>query len=141
GKSLAGERSRLVVAPLTWTDVQQLYSLLGFLDGSAAAYAASPEPAARHEVVENLKRTGKALDTVARETPFDARRFFDLDLTFHHHYIDLPDTPRLRSLYDVTRPQADRYRLFYTSGAYLGALDQVGDEHSAIVDAIERGDP
>lgn len=141
GVSLAGERARLVVAPLTRADAQQLYSLLGFLDGSAAAYAASLESPARDEVVQNLKRTAGELDEVAGQVPFDARRFFDLDYTFHHHYIDLPDTPRLRSLYDVTRPQADRYRLFYTSGAYVGALEHVAREHAAIVEAIESGDP
>jgi len=137
-----GERARLIVAPLTRADAQELYRLLGFLDGEAARRAATLAPPERRaELVEKLKQTGREMDQVAREVPFDARRFFDLDTTFHHHYVEIATMPRLLAIYRANRPQADRYRLFYTSGDYVGSLLKVSEEHEAIVAAIERGDP
>jgi DNA-binding GntR family transcriptional regulator len=139
--SRGGERARLVVAPLTRADARELYRLLGFLDGDAAREAATLDSRARKTLVGDLRKTARELDGVARQLPFDARRFFDLDLTFHHHYLELPDRPRMMMLYRATRPQADRYRLFYSSGDHVGSLAQVSDEHRAIVAAIESGNP
>lgn len=140
-ESRGGERARLVVAPLTKSDVKQLYRLLGFLDSEAARSAALLDATARTILVADLKKTSHELDEVAQEVPFDARRFFDLDKSFHRHYLELADMPRLMSLYDAMRPQADRYRLFYTSGDHVGSLTNISDEHSAIVTAIADGDP
>lgn len=136
-----GERVRLMVAPLTRADAHELYRLLGFLDGEGARRAATLDAPIRMAIVAKLEETARDLDRVAYEIPFDARLFFDLDTSFHDHYLELPDTSRLMAIYRVTRPQADRYRLFYSSGDHVGSLGQVSSEHRAIIDAIENGSP
>lgn len=138
--SRGGERARLAVAPLTRSDVQELYRLLGFLDSDAARLAAMLDTPTRKKLVAALEQTAAQLDQVAQELPFDARRFFDLDMCFHNHYLDLPHGTRMMALYRAMRPQADRYRLFYTSGDHIGSLVQVSAEHAAIVVAIRDGD-
>lgn len=139
--SRGGERARLVVAPLTRADARELYRILGFLDGESARRAAMLDETTRQAVAANLRRTSRQLDEVAARVPFDARQFFDRDLEFHHHYIERTNTPRMLALYRALRPQADRYRLFYSSGDHVGSLVQVSGEHEAIVSAIEDGDP
>ena len=139
--SRGGERARLIVAPLTREDAQELYRLLGFLDGDGARLGAMLDGKARKSLVVRLRRTAAELDGVAQHAPFDARRFFDLDLVFHGHYLNMLGRPRMTMLYRATHPQADRYRLFYSSGDHVGSLGQVSEEHQGIVAAIEAGDP
>lgn len=140
--SRRGKRARLIVAPLTRADARELYEIVGFLDGVAARRAASLARHARQLVVTDMKQTARELERVADQLPFDARRFFDLDSTFHNRYIDeVLNTPRMMSLYGTLRPQTDRYRLFYSSGDHVGSLAQVAAEHKTIVAAIEAGDP
>lgn len=139
--SRGGERARLVVAPLTRDDAQALYRLLGFLDGDAARRAAQLDSKGRRAISAAMRETASEIDAIAAETPFDARRFFDLDHTFHDHYLEAAGHPRMMTLYHAIRPQADRYRLFYSSGDHVGSLSQVSPEHRAIVKAIAGGDP
>jgi DNA-binding GntR family transcriptional regulator len=138
--SRGGERARLVVAPLTKDDAQALYRLLGFLDGEAARRAAQFDGAKRKTIATAMRATASEIDAVAAETPFDPRRFFDLDHAFHNHYLDVAGHPRMMALYRAIRPQADRYRLFYSSGDHVGSLGQVSSEHRAIIKAIAGGD-
>jgi DNA-binding GntR family transcriptional regulator len=131
-----GTYSRSRVAPLTLGDVQELFALIGALEGLAARNAAAMPARARAQLVTALRRVNRELRPSARVTPRD---YHDLDGQFHALYVTRAGGARVRMLYEAIKPQADRYALMYTYALY----DQIGTsaaEHDAIVDAIDTGD-
>jgi DNA-binding GntR family transcriptional regulator len=134
--STIGTYSRRRVAPLTLGDVQELFALIGALEGLAARNAAVLPPRARGQLVAALRRVNRELRPSAGVTPRD---YHDLDGQFHALYVTRAGGARVRMLYDAIKPQADRYALMYTHALY----DQIGTsaaEHDAIIEAIEGGD-
>jgi DNA-binding GntR family transcriptional regulator len=131
-----GTYSRSRVAPLTLGDVQELFAVIGALEGLAARNAAALPARARAQLVAALRRVNRELRPSARVTPRD---YHDLDGQFHALYVTRAGGPRVRMLYDAIKPQADRYALMYTHALY----DQIGTsaaEHDAIIEAIDGGD-
>ncbi|MDQ3995398.1 MAG: GntR family transcriptional regulator [Gemmatimonadota bacterium] len=134
--STIGTYSRSRVAPLTLGDVQELFAVIGALEGVAARNAANLPPAERSRLVVALRRINRELRPSARVTPAD---YHDLDGRFHALYVTGAGGARVRMLYDAIKPQADRYALMYTYALY----DQItisAAEHDAIVEAIDDGD-
>jgi DNA-binding GntR family transcriptional regulator len=134
--STIGTYSRSRVAPLTLGDVQELFAVIGALEGVAARNAAALPARERSQLATALRRINRELRPSTRVTPTD---YHDLDGQFHALYVTRAGGARVRMLYDAIKPQADRYALMYTYALY----DQISTsaaEHDAIVEAIDAGD-
>ena len=130
---------RLIVAPLTMDDGQEVYAIVGHLEGLAARTAASLAPARRKDIVARLREVNKELANQARRGG-DAEQFFSLDIEFHRRYVEGVVGPRLLTLHRAIKPQTDRYSRLYVS-ALLGQVATSVREHEEIAKAIARGDP
>jgi DNA-binding GntR family transcriptional regulator len=135
--STIGTYSRRRVAPLTLGDVQELFAVIGALEGVAARNAASLPARERAQLVAGLRRINRELRPSSRVTPKD---YHDLDGQFHGLYVTRAGGARVRILHDAIKPQADRYALMYTY-ALFDRITVSASEHEAIIDAIDRGDP
>ena len=134
--SRIGTYSRSRVAPLTLGDVQELFAVIGALEGVAARNAAKLSLGERSQLVAALRQINGELRPSARVTPAD---YHDLDGQFHGLYVTRAGGARVRMLYDAIKPQADRYALIYTYALY----DQISTsaaEHDVIIAAIADGD-
>jgi DNA-binding GntR family transcriptional regulator len=134
--STIGTYSRSRVAPLTLGDVQELFAVIGALEGVAARNAALLPARERSQLVTALRRINRELRPSTRVTPAD---YHDIDGQFHALYVTRAGGARVRMLYDAVKPQADRYALMYTYALY----DQIGTsaaEHAAIIKAIDAGE-
>jgi DNA-binding GntR family transcriptional regulator len=134
--STIGTYSRSRVAPLTLPDVQELFAVIGALEGVAARNAAVLVPRERSALVAELRRINRELRPSTRVTPSD---YHELDGQFHGLYVTRAGGTRVRMLYEAIKPQADRYALLYTYALY----DQISTsaaEHDVIIAAIADGD-
>jgi DNA-binding GntR family transcriptional regulator len=134
--STIGTYSRSRVAPLTLGDVQELFAVIGALEGVAARNAAALPPRDRTQLVAALRRINRELRPSARVTPAD---YHDLDGQFHGLYVTRAGGARVRMLYDAVKPQADRYALMYTYALY-DRISTSASEHDVIIAAIADGD-
>jgi DNA-binding GntR family transcriptional regulator len=133
-------RSRLIVAPLTSDDGTELYYLLGELEGLAAFYAARLPAEQRGPLVAELRTLNADLAKAGGRHSADGNLYYDVDMRFHGAYLDAVDRPRLRNLVDAIRPQAERYIRVYTA-AFFNDIPRSVDEHVALIEAVEDGDP
>lgn len=134
-----GRERRLVVAPLTVADGQEVYFIVGHLEGLAARQAAALPPAQRKEIATRLRGLNRRLAAESRKRG-DAARFFDLDLEFHQTYVQDIVGPRLLTLLRAIKPQSERYSRLYISVLLDELLSSV-KEHEVIATSIARGDP
>jgi len=132
-------KARLVVAPLTKEDARELYWIVGRLEGLAARNTAALEPTARLELAKRLKSLNDALCVIAQTGRGDADRIFQLDLSFHRNIVEASAGPRLLTLHNSVKPQAERYWRLYAS-AIVDKLGVSVAEHARIIRAIEAGD-
>jgi len=133
-----GDR-RLVVAPLTMADGQELFRIVGHLEGLAARIAAELPPERRSAVAARMRELNGELAAQHRARGA-AARFFDLDLRFHQSFVDAVVGPRLLTLHRAIKPQCERYARLYAS-VLLDELPTSIKEHEVIASAIARGDP
>ena len=133
-----GRYRRRIVVPLTVADMEELFALIGALEGVAAYQAAALPPGPRRVLVAAMGRCNRAmLKAVTAATP-DAARARDADTTFHDLLLSAAGGVRLPSQLQAMRPQIARYRRIYS--ARLGASMRIGyHEHRAVVAAIEAG--
>jgi len=134
-----GRRTRLTVTPLTRKDARELFAIVGVIEGLAAGWAAAMERNTREPLVADLRvKDDLLLAELQKESP-DPNGIFDLYTRFHRQYVDAADGPRLLTLHDAVKPQADRYRFLYSS-ALIGRIPESVKEHGEIIRAIETGD-
>lgn len=134
-----GNKARLAVSPLTQYDAQELYQILGHLEGLAASSAAQLDRPRRAALVERLQEFNNGLREFAEARPAEPNRTFDLDMNFHQAIVDASAGPRLRVIHAATKPQVERYWRLYSS-AMVDRLDISVGEHMAILESIQRGD-
>lgn len=134
-----GRERRLMVAPLTLDDGQELYFIVGHLEGLAARIAAMLPSAARKKLVRRLRELNRELAAESKKRG-DAARIFDLDLEFHRTYVEDVVGPRLLTLHRAIKPQSERYSRLYVS-VLLDELSSSVKEHGAIATSIAKGDP
>lgn len=134
-----GQQVRLRVAPLSTTDLMEIFQILGALEGTAALAAAVLPDAQRLALADALRRDTRALKTAFRKKPPD----YDLRLTLHRRFhVRLTDAsagPRLRALLEAVRPQAERYEWMYGRLLPQG-IRPAAREHDAIAQAVQDGD-
>jgi DNA-binding GntR family transcriptional regulator len=133
------ERQRLVVAPITSGDAEDLFHIVGELEGLAGYYAAGIDHDQRLPFVKELEKLNNEMLVESQTERMDTYKVFQLDASFHHRYVVEAAPPRLLSLHDAIKPQAERYARLYVS-ALTDVLDLSVAEHSEIIRAIEQGD-
>lgn len=133
-----GERTRLMVAPLTVDDARELFQIVGAIEGLGARAAARLVARKRARLAAELRGFDQALLGAAQDPP-DSEEIFDIFTRFHLRYIETAAGPRLRALHDSIKPQAERYRRLYST-APEGRIAASVAEHERIIVAIEKGD-
>jgi len=134
-----GRERRLIVAPLTRDDGQEVFSIVGHLEGLAARTSALLPPARRRALVARLRALNRELSASSRRRAGDASRYFELDREFHRTYVEGIVGPRLLALHQAIKPQSERYSRLYTS-VLLDELPTSVKEHAVIAAHIARGD-
>ena len=134
----SGRERRLIVAPLTMSDGQEVYFIVGHLEGLAARIAAGLPAAERRALVARLRDVNGRLAALEKKG-VDAARFYELDDLFHRSYVEDVVGPRLLALHQAIKPQSERYSRLYVSILTHQVAVSVR-EHERIVAAIARGD-
>lgn len=128
-----------LVAPLRREDGRELFELLGKIESLAARRAAQLPETERLALADRLAAINQQLDACApRDTADDVARLHFLHGEFHRELVRSAAGPRLRASHDAMNAQAERYERVY-SGLVAETPASV-QEHTAIIDAIRRGD-
>ena len=136
----SGLRTQVAVAPLTVDDMQDLYSIMGALEGAAARRAPRLKAAERRSLVKRLRIANERFVKVAKGREHDLDELFERHNAFHQEIVRSCATPRLLSLIERVRPQVDRYEYMY---APLVGPDHEATfaEHAAIIRTMRDGTP
>jgi len=133
-------KSRMVVTSLTKEDANELYSIIGRIEGLAGRQAAAlPEPL-RLELAEKLTQINARLIRIAEQRIPEGLSIFDLDREFHHLVVSAGAGPRLTTLHQAIEPQAERYWRLYAS-SIVNNLTSSTEEHQAVIETLVAGDP
>jgi DNA-binding GntR family transcriptional regulator len=133
-----GKNARLVVAPLTMEDADELFEVVAGVEASAARRAALLTTPARIRLSTELVEYNSALSRATQQDRPDQNEIFDLDTAFHRAYVIAGAGPRILALHDAVKPQAERYIRLYISAL----VDRIADsitEHEAIIEGIRQG--
>ena len=133
-----GRDQRLIVAPVTKDDGEELFIVVGHLEGLAARLAAKLPAAERRPIVARMRALNREMAAQSRKRR-DVASVFDLDLEFHRAYVDDVAGPRLLALHRAIKPQCERYSRIYISVLIDEMSDSV-QEHEAIARGIAAGD-
>ncbi len=123
--------SGAIATELSQKDVEQIYDLMGALEGLAMRVAT---PIMNQREVAKLEKLVKKME--ATNNPF---RFFQYNFEFHTYMDHLSGNDRLIKLMENLRAQAHRISLrsFYNPGQIRASLI----EHRKILEAIKEMDP
>ena len=128
----------MTVAPLTREDVGELLEIVGELEGLAARSAARLNEDARDRLARDLASLNAEFRRTASAKGAQPGKLYELDEKFHRRYVEAGSGPRLLSLHEAVKPQAERYIRMYIA-LLLDTVPTAGSEHDAIVDAIRTG--
>jgi DNA-binding GntR family transcriptional regulator len=135
-----GSKSRMIVAPLTREDANELYPIIGRIEGLAGRRAATLPQSERDALAEKLKVVNAKLAQIAKDRGMNGPDIFDLDHEFHRLVVDAGSGPRLSALHRTVEPQTERYWRLYAS-AIINELHISVQEHEEIIEALVAGDP
>lgn len=130
-------KSRMIVAPLTKEDANELYMIIGRLEGIAGSSAAQLPKAQRDALVKELRTINDQLLSIASGRG-RAGEIFDLDRTFHRIILKAGAGTRLATLHSAIEPQAERYWRLYAS-SIINDLKTSVDEHAVIIEGLASG--
>lgn len=134
-----GRQARLLVSPMTEDDARELFSIVGSIEGLAARGAAALPSDSREALVRELEHINDELKMAAREGDPSENKIFDLDSAFHRRYVEAGSGPRLLTLHDAIKPQAERYIRLYIS-FLVNEIDSSVEEHHITCSHIAAGD-
>jgi len=132
-------RRQLSVAPLREDDAEELFGLIGELEGIALRSLQVQGARERAAIAAEAREANRVFGEVVAQVPVDQERAFATHKAFHAACTDRLAGERLAWLLSLMRPQVDRYEFFY-GGALQGQLDVATGEHDAVVRALEAGD-
>lgn len=132
-------KSRMIVAPLTKEDANELYPIIGRLEGLSGRRAAALPQKDRDELAGKLKKVNEKLAKIARDREPHGPDIFDLDHEFHRLLLTAGSGPRLTALHRAIEPQTERYWRLYAS-SIIGELHISVQEHEEIIAALVAGD-
>ena len=134
----ATHQARMTVAPLTREDVGELLEIVGELEGLAARSAARLSEADRERVAKDLASLNAEFRRAASAKGAQPGRLYELDEKFHRRYVEAGSGPRLLSLHEAVKPQAERYIRMYIS-MLTGDIRTSVYEHDLIIASIDDG--
>jgi DNA-binding GntR family transcriptional regulator len=134
-----GSKSRMIVTPVTKEDANDLYPIIGRIEGLAGRRAAALPQSDRIRLADELKRVNERLRVVAHARSINGPEIFDLDHEFHRLVVQSGSGPRLRALHRAIEPQTERYWRLYSS-SIINELNVSVKEHEAIIAALLAGD-
>lgn len=133
-------KSRMVVSSLTKEDANELYPIIGRLEGLAGRRAAQLPQAERQALAEKLKQINARLIRIAEQRVLEGgSSIFDLDREFHRLIVNAGAGSRLMTLHQAIEPQTERYWRLYAS-SIINNLTTSTEEHDAIIRALVAGD-
>jgi DNA-binding GntR family transcriptional regulator len=120
-----------VVTELSQKDVEQIYDLMGTIEGLAMRVAT---PIISDKEILKIEKAVQRMETTT-----NVFRFFQRNLEFHNVMVHLSENDRLIKLMKNLRAQARRISLrsFYDPGQIRASLI----EHQKILEAIKETDP
>lgn len=135
-----GRDQRLIVAPVTRQDGEEVFTIVGHLEGLAARTAATLPTPRRKVIAREMRELNRRLVAESRRAAGgDVSRAFELDQALHATYVDGVAGPRLLALHRAIRPQTERYARIYIS-VLMRELATSVREHETIARAIAAGD-
>ncbi|MFL5540012.1 MAG: GntR family transcriptional regulator [Longimicrobiaceae bacterium] len=132
-------RRQLSVAPLREDDAEELFALVGELEGVALRCLSRQDPRERATIAAAAREANRRFGAVVSRVPLDPEAAFLASKAFHAAATDRLAGARLAWLLSLVRPQVDRYE-WYCGVALQGELGVAIDEHGAVVRALEAGD-
>ncbi len=139
--SIGDHYSRFFVGPLTVDEMREWYFIFGALDGIAARGAAALPSAERKPLAQEVRALARAhLDAGSGDDPH-YNEIQRLDAELHGSYVQAGGGPRLLQEHAACKPHVDRYGRFYATALIRKLPSEIFQEHCAIADAIEAGDP
>jgi DNA-binding GntR family transcriptional regulator len=132
-------KSRMIVAPLTREDANELYRIIGHLEGLAGRGVAEMPKKDRVELGNQLDEVNEKLLAIAEGHGGPSSEIFDLDRTFHRMIVKAGAGARLSTLHSAIEPQTERYWRLYAS-SIINALHSSVDEHKIIIQGVLSGD-
>jgi len=133
-------KSRMVVAPLTREDADDLYSIIARVEGLCGGRIAKMPGPFRADIAKQLGAVNAKLRAIIRTKPLRNDQIFLLDQSFHKIIVQAGAGARLQILHASVESQTQRYWRLYASPIFLNLKHSVA-EHEAIIDAILKGDP
>jgi DNA-binding GntR family transcriptional regulator len=131
-------KSRMFVSPLTKEDANELYSVIGRVEGLAGRITAELPKAKRMAIVHQLKCLNQQLGGI-KDNASKQGAIFDLDHDFHRLILESGAGPRLRAWHKTIVPQIERYWRLYAS-LIINNLQLSINEHNDIISALTAGD-
>jgi len=131
-------KSRMIVSPLTKEDANELYMIIGRLEGIAGRGVAALAASERKTLYTQLRKLNASLADIS-EGHGQPNEIFELDRNFHRLIVKHGAGARLTTLHKAIEPQTERYWRLYAS-SIIKDLHLSVKEHDEIVRAIEAGD-
>jgi DNA-binding GntR family transcriptional regulator len=132
------KKSRMIVAPLTKEDANELYLIIGRLEGIAGRGVAALPVAERKALCVQLRKLNARLSEISRGHG-QPGEIFELDRDFHRLIIKHGAGSRLTTLHKAIEPQTERYWRLYAS-SIIQDLHLSVKEHEEIIRSVETGD-
>lgn len=123
------------VAKLTEQDVDEIYDMIGLLEGACAARAAALATPAD---VARLRRITQRMAQMAAERNY--KRYFDANLAAHEAVQDLAGNRWQKNVIQYLRSMCRLYP-YVSVGKISGRLEESLREHEELLAAIEARDP
>jgi DNA-binding GntR family transcriptional regulator len=132
-------KSRMIVAPLTKEDANELYMIIGSLEAIAGRGVAHLPPAQRKQIGAQLRSLNDRLAEIASGQSNHPGEIFEIDRDFHRLIVKYGAGPRLKTLHGGIEPQTERYWRLYAS-SIIKDLHISVQEHKQIISAVEAAD-
>ena len=123
------------VAKLTEQDVDEIYDMIGLLEGACAARAARVATPAD---IARLQRATQRMVQMAAEGNY--KRYFDANLAAHEAVLDLAGNRWQKNVIQYLRGMCRLYP-YVSVGKIPGRLEESLREHQELLAAIETHDP
>jgi DNA-binding GntR family transcriptional regulator len=133
------KKSRMIVAPLTKEDADELYLIIGRLEGIAGRGVAALPAAERKEICSQLQQLNDRLKLISKERDSHPGEIFENDRSFHRLIIKHGAGARMTTLHKAIEPQTERYWRLYAS-SIITDLHLSVTEHEEVIRAVQAGD-
>jgi DNA-binding GntR family transcriptional regulator len=134
----SGAKTQMAAAPATLADLQDLFAIIGALEGLSGRGVDRLSRHQRRALAAELTRLNAMFAKRANARRRDFDRFFAAHDAFHEHFVERCATLRLRQLIEIVRPQVKRYELLYATAVGPDFSESLR-EHRAIIQAIRSG--